>query len=129
MRVALHHHSGARRSREHRRGARRARAAARARRRIIVVDGGSSDDTAALARPLADRVIASARGRAVQMNAGAALARGDVLLFLHADTRLAADARPAGARRARADRAARWGRFDVTIEGAHPLLPLVAAHR
>jgi rSAM/selenodomain-associated transferase 2 len=93
---------------------------------IIVVDGGSSDDTAALARPLADFVIASARGRAAQMNAGAALARGDVLLFLHADTRLPDDAdRLVLEGLARSKRA--WGRFDVAIEGQHPLLPLVAA--
>jgi len=59
---------------------------------IIVVDGGSADDTAALARPLADVVITSARGRAAQMNAGAGMAHGDVLLFLHADTRLPGDA-------------------------------------
>ena len=55
---------------------------------VIVVDGGSSDGTAELARPLADRVIAAPRGRASQMNAGAAVAGGDVLWFLHADTRL-----------------------------------------
>ena len=93
---------------------------------IIVVDGGSADNTVALATPLADRAIASARGRATQMNAGAAVARGDVLLFLHADTRLPVDADRlildglAQSRRA-------WGRFDVTIDSEHPLLPLVAA--
>ena len=71
---------------------------------VIVVDGGSRDGTADLARPLADRVIAAPRGRALQMNAGAAVARGDVLLFLHADTRLPDERRPAGARRPRAIR-------------------------
>src|SRR6185437_16276361 len=50
---------------------------------VIVVDGGSRDGTAALAAPLADRVLAAPRGRAAQMNVGAAAARGDVLLFLH----------------------------------------------
>jgi hypothetical protein len=55
---------------------------------IIVVDGGSEDGTVGLARPLVDQVIDSAPGRALQMNAGAALASGEVLLFLHADTRL-----------------------------------------
>ena len=54
---------------------------------IIVVDGGSRDSTVTLAAQ-ADRVLASAPGRAAQMNAGAALARGDALLFLHADCRL-----------------------------------------
>ena len=64
---------------------------------VIVVDGGSSDGTAERARPLADRVIAAPRGRSVQMNAGAAAATGDVLLFLHADTRLPRERRSPGA--------------------------------
>lgn len=58
---------------------------------LLIVDGGSSDGTQAIAEKYG-RVIRSARGRATQMNAGAALARGDVLLFLHADTRLPAQA-------------------------------------
>ena len=53
---------------------------------IIVVDGGSTDNTCAIAHENADTVIASEPGRAIQMNAGAAIATGDVLLFLHADT-------------------------------------------
>jgi rSAM/selenodomain-associated transferase 2 len=83
---------------------------------VVVVDGGSHDGTSELASPLSDRVISSERGRAVQMNAGAAAARGDVFLFLHADTRL-----PENADRlvldgiARSDRV--WGRFDVRIDG------------
>lgn len=92
----------------------------------IVVDGGSRDRTVALAAPLADRVIAAPRGRAAQMNAGAAAATGDVLVFLHADTRL-----PAAADRLALDGLARssrrWGRFDVRISGRHPLLRVVAA--
>jgi rSAM/selenodomain-associated transferase 2 len=93
---------------------------------IIVADGGSQDDTVALATPRADRVVESARGRAAQMNAGAACARGSVLLFLHADTRLPGDAdRLILDGLARSGRA--WGRFDVTIEGRHPLLPVIAA--
>ncbi|MBC8164208.1 MAG: TIGR04283 family arsenosugar biosynthesis glycosyltransferase, partial [Roseiflexaceae bacterium] len=54
---------------------------------IIVADGGSTDATVALASPFA-RVVHAPRGRARQMNAGAFQAQGDVLLFLHADTRL-----------------------------------------
>ncbi len=55
---------------------------------IIVADGRSADGTPEVARPHA-QVIDSARGRAVQMNAGARCATGDVLLFLHGDSRLA----------------------------------------
>jgi rSAM/selenodomain-associated transferase 2 len=92
---------------------------------VIVVDGGSADDTAALAKPLADFFIASARGRAIQMNAGAAIASGDVLLFLHADTRLPPNADELILEGiAQSQRV--WGRFDVTIEG-HRLLLVVAA--
>ena len=54
---------------------------------IIVVDGGSTDDTIALAQA-ADRVLVSVPGRAFQMNAGAAVASAENLLFLHADCRL-----------------------------------------
>jgi rSAM/selenodomain-associated transferase 2 len=85
---------------------------------VIVVDGGSSDGSAALARPLADRVLAAPRGRATQMNAGAAAARGDALLFLHADTRL-----PENADRLVLDALAHrpWGRFDVRFDGGGAL--------
>jgi rSAM/selenodomain-associated transferase 2 len=92
---------------------------------VIVVDGGSADRTAALAGPLCDRLIVAPRGRAAQMNAGAGAAHGDVLLFLHADTQLPADAdRLIVAGLAQAGRG--WGRFDVRIAGQHPLLPLIA---
>jgi rSAM/selenodomain-associated transferase 2 len=92
---------------------------------VIVVDGGSRDGTADLAGACADRVLMAPRGRATQMNAGAAVARGGVLLFLHADTRLPDDAdRLIAEGLARSGRA--WGRFDVAIEGTSPLLPLVA---
>ncbi len=92
---------------------------------VIVVDGGSVDGTAALARSRADRVIEAPRGRALQMNAGAAIAQGHALLFLHADTRLPADAADAIAAALAAG--ALWGRFDVALEGRSRLLPIVAA--
>lgn len=93
---------------------------------VIVVDGGSADATAALAGPLADRVEASPRGRALQMNAGARVASGDTLLFLHADTRLPPEAdRLVLEGLAASGRA--WGRFDVAIDGPGPLLALVGA--
>ncbi len=53
---------------------------------VIVVDGGSSDDTAKLAARLGARVIRAAKGRGSQLSAGAAQARGEWLLFVHADT-------------------------------------------
>jgi rSAM/selenodomain-associated transferase 2 len=54
----------------------------------IVVDGGSEDDTVAIAQTTGVKVISTMAGRARQMNAGAAVATGDILLFLHADTQL-----------------------------------------
>ena len=91
---------------------------------VIVVDGGSQDDSLAQAQPFVDHALASPQGRARQMNTGAALAQGDVLLFLHADTRLpdAADVLVLAAIGA----GARWGRFDVVIEGHSPMLRVVA---
>ncbi len=62
---------------------------------VIVVDGGSTDDTMAIARRTGARVIAAPRGRGVQLCAGAEQAKGDWLLFLHADTRLGAGWRQA----------------------------------
>lgn len=92
---------------------------------VIVADGGSEDGTPDLARPLADRVVAARRGRAHQMNVGAHEARGEVLLFLHADTRL-----PEGADRLILEGLGRsgldWGRFDIRIDGRHALLQIVA---
>lgn len=100
---------------------------------VLVVDGGSSDGTPFLAQPHADAVLAGPRGRARQMNAGAAIARGRVLLFLHADTELPPEADRlllgaladnASSRHARG--ASLWGRFDVNIVGRHPMLRVVA---
>lgn len=90
---------------------------------VIVVDGGSGDDTAVRAAPLADRVLAVERGRAVQMNAGAAAASGDLLLFLHADTRL-----PEAASALLADvGTGDWGCFDVRLSGVHPMFRIIGA--
>jgi rSAM/selenodomain-associated transferase 2 len=93
---------------------------------IILVDGGSRDGTAELAAPHCDQLIRAVRGRANQMNAGASAASGEWLLFLHADTLL-----PHGAIARLAalpdDTAPVWGRFDVHIDGAHPMLRVVAA--
>lgn len=90
---------------------------------VIVVDGGSRDATMAEAAPLADRVIEAEPGRARQMNAGAGLAGGDVLWFLHADSRP-----PRGAldliRRA-LEPGRQWGRFDLRLDGRHPAFRVI----
>lgn len=91
---------------------------------IIVVDGGSSDTTVETAQPYVDKIIDTACGRARQMNAGAAAAHGDVLVFLHADTRLPKSADRA-IRNALCRKARLWGRFDVRLSGRHPLLRVV----
>lgn len=59
---------------------------------IIVVDGGSTDETLTIARECGLSVLTAPRGRGTQMNAGAQIARGEIFLFLHADTRLPLEA-------------------------------------
>ena len=96
---------------------------------VLLADGGSTAGSAHMARAAGFTVIDSPAGRARQMNAGAQQARGDVLLFLHADTRL-----PEGAARQVTDAlsasvgnvAPVWGRFDVRICGQSPWLRVVA---
>lgn len=94
---------------------------------LIVVDGGSADGTARVAAecPRA-RYVTSTRGRASQMNVGARTARGDVLLFLHADTRLPPDADVAIAR-AMAEPDVVGGRFDVRFSSARWPFRVIAA--
>lgn len=90
---------------------------------VIVADGGSTDGTLDLVDPLSSRLVRAPRGRAAQMNAGARIATGDLLVFLHADTQL-----PEGVDRILEQTQAHeavWGRFDVRLSGAHPLLRLV----
>lgn len=103
---------------------------------MIVVDGGSSDGTLKCCVGLADQAMLGPRGRARQMNHGAARASGSVLLFLHADTRLP-DAAPAaiftaldareGAGAGKGGVRHDWGRFDVTIAGHSRWLHVIAA--
>ena len=94
---------------------------------VVVADGGSSDETAAVvAASRTTRYVVSERGRARQMNAGACAARGDVLLFLHADTRLPIGAADAIAR-ALADGAVAGGRFDVSFANPRRAFRIVAA--
>jgi rSAM/selenodomain-associated transferase 2 len=92
---------------------------------VIVIDGGSSDHTADLARSHADQVLVVQPGRARQMNAGADAASGEILFFLHADSRLPENADALiinGLSRSRHS----WGRFNVRITGSHPLLRVIA---
>jgi rSAM/selenodomain-associated transferase 2 len=92
---------------------------------VVVVDGGSRDATVQRARLRASKVISAPRGRATQMNAGAEKATGDILLFLHSDTRLPSDADHVllnGLERS----GRTWGRFDVQIDSKKPLLRIVA---
>ena len=92
---------------------------------VIVADGGSQDRTAELARARCDKFVEAPRGRGVQMNVGAQVATGGVLLFLHADTRLPEEADRLVSEGLTARRRA-WGRFDVRIAGRSALLPVIA---
>ena len=92
---------------------------------IIVADGGSTDGTTALAAPYADRVLHTPRGRAAQMNAGAAATSARVLLFMHADCVLPPNA-DESIINGLAETGRQWGRFDVTLEGNHLLFKVIA---
>lgn len=92
---------------------------------VILVDGGSYDATRHVAAPLVDRLIKSEKGRARQMNAGADVATGDMLLFLHSDSKAPPDADRLILDGLQSTSRA-WGRFDVAIEGRHFFLPVVA---
>jgi rSAM/selenodomain-associated transferase 2 len=92
---------------------------------VLLVDGGSQDGSANLAACAGFTVLTTPRGRARQMNAGARAAHGDILLFLHADTRLPPYADELVCQALSGKRHA-WGRFDVRIEGKPLLLRVVA---
>lgn len=91
---------------------------------VLFVDGGSVDGTPGLAESGGFRVIRSERGRARQMNAGAMAATGELLIFLHADTALPADALHAIETAWHSGHA--WGRFDIRIAGRPRMLRVVA---
>jgi len=95
---------------------------------VIVADGGSRDATPGLARehPLRPLVLQATRGRASQCNAGAAASRGSALLFLHADTRLPADAHRSLAE-ALADPSIAGGNFELQFDGADRFSRLLGA--
>jgi rSAM/selenodomain-associated transferase 2 len=83
----------------------------------IVADAGSPDATAAIAAAAGARVVRAPRGRGPQLNAGARAATGEVLLFIHADTELPPQARPAIAA-ALADPAVIGGNFKLRFAPA-----------
>ena len=89
---------------------------------LIIVDGGSTDGTPQIARKHG-QVISSEQGRARQSNAGAAAARGDVLLFLHADVWL--DPGAIEGIETAISTGHVGGAFKQRIEGAHPLYRLI----
>lgn len=84
---------------------------------LIVVDGGSTDNTINLVRAYTDRVLVTSAGRGRQMNLGAEEARGEILLFLHADCVLPVNAFGM-VRRALEDESVSAGAFDLRID--HP---------
>jgi rSAM/selenodomain-associated transferase 2 len=93
---------------------------------VIVVDGGSTDETLeVVAQFSAVRLIASARGRARQMNAGAREARGGTLIFLHADA-LLPDGAAEAIRAALADPGIVGGRFDARLDNPRPVFRIIA---
>jgi rSAM/selenodomain-associated transferase 2 len=91
---------------------------------MILVDGGSSDATREICQRFGVELYLSRPGRATQMNFGAQRARGDVLLFLHADTRLPLSAFDE-IRTALRDRKVLGGRFDLQLNNPRPLLKLI----
>lgn len=91
---------------------------------LIVVDGGSDDSTCEQAAPWCDQLIHSAPGRSVQMNAGAAVAHAELLVFLHADTQLPESFETQ--MQLFHESGNGWGRFDVALDGEHLLFPLIA---
>ncbi|MEO1904794.1 MAG: glycosyltransferase, partial [Methylococcales bacterium] len=82
---------------------------------LIIVDGGSVDNTVAKASPYVDRIITSTSGRAIQMNAGAASARGDTFIFLHADSYLPKNVFTIIQQAL--SQGYCWGRFDIHLTG------------
>lgn len=92
---------------------------------IILVDGGSTDNSIELATPLVDRIIQTKQSRALQMNAGAEAANGDIYWFLHNDTIVADDYDQLIVQQLPRS-GKHWGRFNVRLSGRHPLFTIIA---
>jgi rSAM/selenodomain-associated transferase 2 len=93
---------------------------------IVVVDGGSADGSVEIARPRCEVVIIGERGRAQQMNAGAARSSGDVMVFVHADT-IVPKSFARDIETALADPSVVGGRFDIRLDDDHPLCVLIGS--
>jgi glycosyltransferase involved in cell wall biosynthesis len=93
---------------------------------IVVVDGGSEDASLEIAKPRCDLVLSSPRGRAIQMNAGAAHCSGDALVFVHADT-IVPETFARDIESALTDPSVVGGRFDIRLDDDHLLCVLIGA--
>lgn len=93
---------------------------------VIIADGGSDDNTGEVAKSLGAKFISCKRGRGEQMDTAAKTAKGDVLLFLHADTTLPPDWLTA-VKNALGDEHAVGGAFRLAIDSKKPSLRLIAA--
>jgi len=91
---------------------------------LILVDGGSVDNTLTLSAPLVDKLIDSEAGRAQQMNAGAAVATGEILWFLHADSVIGGEF-PMQIVTAMVASTRDWGHFNIRLSGRHLLLRVI----
>lgn len=91
---------------------------------VIVVDGGSTDKTVSISQSLADKVIQSKAGRAVQMNNGASQASFDILWFVHADTLVPDNAVERIQYYLSKDKN-QWGRFNIKLSGSHVLFRII----
>lgn len=91
---------------------------------LILADGGSDDGSLGAAQRYADQIVSSPAGRSLQMNAGARVASGGVLLFLHVDTELPPHCVSALCQKV-VDKAPVWGRFDVSLSGNHFLFRII----
>lgn len=91
---------------------------------LILVDGGSDDTTVPLSEPFADQTIRSSKGRSRQMNKGAMIAKGEILLFLHIDTLLPEGVDQLIVNGMETEKRG-WGRFDVRLSGGHLLFRII----